>query len=159
MKCFACITGYENTTKIPDAEYLGIAAIVKFGLISLEFSITDRLYEKSVHICFSCWLRRVESYLDGNVCINSVTHAGVSLLSRLKGPSKWRFERSHISSQSHITLPYGPSACIPKQITLIQVSHLSAFLDNAQQLGLSFYELTNDDSVSPFVISSPSSFR
>lgn len=153
MECFASLQSYENAGKILEKEHLGIAAVVKYGLISMGLSMDDRLYEESLQTCFFCWLHKVaESYRDGDVCIKSVLRAGALIFSLLKGPANWRFERSLVDSAlDQTTLCLGLSASIPGVVTLPQVSHLSAFLENGRQLRLSFHDLVDDESVSPFV--------
>lgn len=70
MECFASLQSYENAGKILEKEHLGIAAVVKYGLISMGLSMDDRLYEESLQTCFFCWLHKVvESYVSNRACV------------------------------------------------------------------------------------------
>jgi hypothetical protein len=150
---FASLQSYENACKIIETEHLGIAAVVKYGLISMGLSMDDRLYEESLQTCFPCWLHKVvESYRHVDVRIESVFRAGALIFSLLNGPSNWLFESTLVDSAlDRTTLCIRLTASIPGVVTLPQVSYVSAFLENGRQLGLSFHHLVDDESASPLV--------
>jgi hypothetical protein len=149
LEFFASLSDKENVSRILDAERLGLAAIVKYGIISMGGTLDNRIFEEASEICFSCWLRLIKHALNDHFNIKTVLLAGVYVLSRLKGPPSWGFESMQNFVFKQPPFPLGTG--IPRTITFTRLSHISALILNARQIGVSFAELTDDDSDSPFM--------
>jgi hypothetical protein len=126
----------ENVARILDMEHMEIAAIFKYGLISMGYCLDDSLFEERRALCFACWSSKVEQQINPQFTIGTVLLAGVQVLSRLRGPTSWCFQ---VPIEG---IPRGP--CGNK--------HTSAFVAIAQHLGLSVDQIADNDAESPFIV-------
>jgi hypothetical protein len=136
LKYFARPSDVENVARILDMEHMEIAAIFKYGLISMGYCLDDSLFEERRALCFACWSSKVEQQINPQFTIGTVLLAGVQVLSRLRGPTSWCFQ---VPIEG---IPRGP--CGNK--------HTSAFVAIAQHLGLSVDQIADNDAESPFIV-------
>ncbi|KNG83842.1 hypothetical protein ANOM_007366 [Aspergillus nomiae NRRL 13137] len=145
----AIVSDLENVAKILDAEQLGIASILKYGIISMGGALDNHLFDLANQTCFGCWLELVESELTVPLNIGLALYSGVRRLSQMKGPPRWSIEAVGISTARRLS-QIEPKCSDLRTIKLTSFSSTSAFLENAKQLGLSLGDFVNDDSESPF---------
>ncbi|KAL2811414.1 hypothetical protein BJX63DRAFT_276325 [Aspergillus granulosus] len=137
---FARPSDLENVAKIIDAEGLDIAAVIKYGLISMGYCLDDTMFDSRKEICFACWSSAIEPEMGGRFTISTALLAGVQVLSRLKGPARWCSEASS----------GGPIMRFPQLYR-----HMSAFVEIARHMGLLVDQMAGDDAISPFISTRP----
>ncbi|KAE8381857.1 hypothetical protein BDV26DRAFT_289060 [Aspergillus bertholletiae] len=145
---FANVSDLENVAKILDAEQLGVAAILKYGIIAMGGALDERLLDMANKACFCCWISLIGSDLRPSFSIGLALYSGVRRLSQMKGPSRWRIEDVGVTPARRM-LQIEPYSNL-RTIKLTNFSGTSAFLENAKQLGLSFGDFADDNSESPF---------
>ncbi|KAL3451361.1 hypothetical protein BJX65DRAFT_303939 [Aspergillus insuetus] len=137
---FARPSDLNNVVKIIDAEGLNVGAIIKYGLISMGYCLDDTLFDARREVCFACWASMIEPQMGGRFTIGTALLAGVQVLSRLRGPTRWYFE----IDGGHVLRVSQPHA------------HMSAFVEIAKHIGVLVEEMAVDGAMSPFTPTRPS---
>ncbi|OGM46152.1 hypothetical protein ABOM_004936 [Aspergillus bombycis] len=146
---FASVSDLENVAKILDAEQLGVASILKYGIIAMGGALDNHLFDLANQTCFCCWLELIKSDLKVSFNFGLALYSGVRRLSQMKGPSRWSIDAVGINT-ARMLLQIEPQSSDLRTIKLTSFSSTSAFLENARQLGLSLGDFVDDGSESPF---------
>ncbi|KAL5343034.1 hypothetical protein BJX70DRAFT_394466 [Aspergillus crustosus] len=134
-----------NVTNILIAEGMDIAAVAKYGLISMGYCLEDSVFESRRGLCFACWCSAIEPLIEGQFKIDTVMLAGAQVFSRMRGPAGWSPQVPGFSVRGNGTSQSDPP--------------FSAFVEIGRHIGVSVDQMADDDAVSPFITQRLDVFR
>lgn len=141
----------SNLAIIMAAENFSLRDVIKYGLISLGYSMDPDLYRLAEELPFHHWTSLVVSPALLNVDLETIIRAGVKTLVCLRGPQAWSGDLSQLALSKGEGCLLGPLHILGNPTFTIRTGFFTASLANCRLLGLAPHTIMNHDAMSPFV--------